>query len=1260
MQEQMTLKDVAILLNFSLPQTRLYLKAASIQKVGINNLREVIYNTESINKLHKMLEENYKKNRSTQCSSKELIELGCNSHDRNTLKSVPTTIFDRYKDFAGVSHLYNKLEVDSYLESKNQDLDLLDFTQIKEITGFKTNRQLERALTDCRIKNIKKGQSRTKYYRVVDVNKFNNLVRERYLYNKQFMLTVKQVRELDINKSDLSFLKAYKAEPLDRVHEYEGILSLYEKKEVMEKLKNKDYLSNSICEKDAKKYLGFTNIKKFKQIVEEYNIPYTSNGTYQIIYYHKETIENLKLIIDENYSNNIKTKITCDEIKALGFSNKSIRKLNSIYTKPIDNVYEFAKYVVFYDRKQFLELAENQNISQNYYSSVQVRKLLNLPQNLSRYFSNFDISPIKVSPSTKNYWLKKDIDDVIQRASNLYEHYNLNYYLIDEVERLIGYDINSLYKICSRLNIQVLTKKIPKEIRFNKFAKKHQVFYKKEIDNIHFTINNHLNQQSNNTNINKVNNSAKNNTNRMPNSKDYSAISDLNLLLQILEHFDDEIKQKIIKEVQNYSSSTLNDTGKAIISERDLITVLDYSKKRFDEHMKGFNLFKFEFGKINYYIRDDCFSLLKQLTKKQDDLLKSNYLINEALTKVSLHILNKEELKTKIPSDLTFGRLKKDKFVYSKQHIDSYSNSIQTSNLIEQYKNKIDRTTLPNEIFLEAIKNLNLKFIDSAKNTEAAWFKFVSTKLLSSNGNTQSIKKLFVRFIKITQLLKSALVSKEIIEMTTSEINFTFLNNKILITYKELLYAFLRNLSLSTPNCNYIYSELKNPYHEKRQRATKINSNNHIYSTKEFLTLLDYVKDIDFHKHNAISELSISSKNNKIGNYESIWLYVMLHLNNAWRSDDFIEKIPRVTLPSSIKDYKSFEKYNLDLEESRKVVWELTSKLNNIQHNKNGKKAFFFISEDMIIPVANALILCELKAQLVKTKGNKLIYLSNSNELTKSMHDKFFKAFPMSNFQFKSLKTNSTFITFINSILKQKTNRNPLEITKFIRNHDSLNTTNKYVHIDDEHLNKISLELFDKGNFGYTYDYLKQLVIGESQKNSINSDEKKLFSIVFGDIYKIEIFSVHLKAIEEKQMPLYEFVNNLSKENRKEIYDLINMRQLPAKEEFWQCILGNCLYLDRKCDSCPFAIPHFYVLTKVVQNLNNLIPKLRHIEKITYKGEKVRLANLLYKNLTLLSVAKKQFGESVLSAFLGKDYSDFLNTIRSLEGIYENLTIRGN
>lgn len=64
----------------------------------------------------------------------------------------------------------------------------------------------------------------------------------------------------------------------------------------------------------------------------------------------------------------------------------------------------------------------------------------------------------------------------------------------------------------------------------------------------------------------------------------------------------------------------------------------------------------------------------------------------------------------------------------------------------------------------------------------------------------------------------------------------------------------------------------------------------------------------------------------------------------------------------------------------------------------------------------------------------------------------------------------------------------------------------------------------------------------------MENNEKNLLATVFGDIYKIENFSIMLNAIEEQKKPLYEFVKSLSQEQQREVLDLINMNQLPAKE----------------------------------------------------------------------------------------------------------------
>ncbi|QWG70087.1 hypothetical protein EXW32_02205 [Bacillus mycoides] len=1313
----MTLKEVSIHLNLSIHQTRLVLKEALIQKVGINKSREIIYDTNLINNLQDILEKRYKENCLNKYTPKELIRLGCTGYDRNILKSKPTELFDRYKTFTGASYFYDKVEVNAYLVSKNCGSELLSLSQIMELVGFKTPQQLQKALNYCNIKEVKRGYSSFKYYKKSDIKSFIDLVKERYLFNKANRLSTQQVQELGFKKNGRIVLQKFKAEPIDRINEYAdaGGVAFYDKTEVERKLKSRKSQTHTICEKDAKEHLGYKNTEKFKKVIREYDIKLTSNGKYEINYYDKSSIDYLKNIIDKNYEYNLKTKITGAQIKALGYSKTLIRKLTPIHTRLIDNVYKFANAVIFYDKEQFLnlkkqyrDLAETNNVLTEYYTSKQLMKLLNISNNVERYMAKFRVFPIKIPPSRQNYWHKEEIDNLVKKRKDLYNYYDSSYYLISEVEYLLGCNISKFYGICSNLNIPVISEELPIEVKFEKFNKCHLAFPKDKIDAILARINDKqrqitINNQMANAleSINDIQHDSsiipragssfptleylEDEKNELITEKikkhfspaeinqsttimesidviqyDQNTISEIKDSLQVLGQLEEEKIIQIVEEITSYSTPSINDKIKTIISEKDLIIQLDYSRKQFDENKENFRILKLEYENLNYYLLEDCSNLLKKLYEEQNNLLNLNYTYDEAIAKVPSAVLNKNREKFQIPSHLRFGRLKKLRIVYPKKVIDDYLKSLNSPNLIEQYKNELEYTTLPDKIFLKAVKELGLHFPSLVKGTEKAWHNFVSKKLLSSNGNIKTIKKIFVRFIKITELLQSTLISKEIMDMTSNEINFVFLNNTVPGTYKEVLYGFFNHLFLRFSNCKYLVPKLNNPHVEKNKRLANSKHNKQIYSTNEFLTLLDYVKDIKFHKDNAISEYETKSMGGTKGNYESIWLYVMLHLNNGWRSTDLIEKIPRIPLSIPVQDYKSFENHNLTLEEATKIIWELTSNLMNVYHNKNGKRAFFFISEDMIVPVANAIVLCELKAQLINSKRNNLIDLGNSNELTTSMHDKFFKNFPVNNFKFKSLMANSTFITFVNSILKQKTNRNPLEITKFIRNHDSLDTTNRYIHINEEHLNKISKQLFDKGYFGYTYDYLKQIVIGESQNNCMENNEKNLLATVFGDIYKIENFSIMLNAIEEQKKPLYEFIKSLSQEQQREVLDLINMNQLPAKESFWQCILGDCLYLDRKCNSCPFAIPHFYVLTKTVHNLNNLIPKLEQIKNISYKGERVRLANLLYKNLSLISTAKKQFGENVLSSFLGKDYSDFLNNIRSLDNINENLTIRGN
>ncbi|MDY0409014.1 hypothetical protein [Paracerasibacillus soli] len=70
-----------------------------------------------------------------------------------------------------------------------------------------------------------------------------------------------------------------------------------------------------------------------------------------------------------------------------------------------------------------------------------------------------------------------------------------------------------------------------------------------------------------------------------------------------------------------------------------------------------------------------------------------------------------------------------------------------------------------------------------------------------------------------------------------------------------------------------------------------------------------------------------------------------------------------------------------------------------------------------------------------------------------------------------------------------------------------------------------------------------------------------------------------------------------------------------------------------------------------------IIDYLEIHENSKYLGEKVRISNLLFSDLIVLSHAKQKFGADVLSAFIKIEYDDLKEQISALPSPYEYITI---
>jgi hypothetical protein len=545
-------------------------------------------------------------------------------------------------------------------------------------------------------------------------------------------------------------------------------------------------------------------------------------------------------------------------------------------------------------------------------------------------------------------------------------------------------------------------------------------------------------------------------------------------------------------------------------------------------------------------------------------------------------------------------------------------------------------------IFFKILDQQGVRFYENGIKTKDYWFNYVKVKLHKSQASDTTkrneIHALFRTTVKIVELTKK----KEIFLYGTKEIRLSVFNHNVPKVVQLEIFKFLKKVEDSRQRLDIItsfkVSQLPNPYKEK----TKISNDKTIYTIPEYIKLLDFVRNVELHKKKAIKEVQIIQSNlsvKKRYQYDSVWLYSVLHMNNAWRHADIIS-FPRLSLTNTLLEGLTPQEALEWLNQNDLSKIEIESLVNQAKalplfHSKTKKKRYFFCSDDLKSAFAHAAVICELRARIIKPLSYTLIDLDNRKQTLKRSQEKnFFYGFSKE-FCFKSKQMNRTLISLIYSVIKKMTNRNPLEITKYIRSHSDVETTNIYIDIPQEHMNFISKQLFDLGHFGYAYETLTQLVIGElpidrEKRTSLSLNIKE----IFGDVYQIETLARYLNRLSKEQNSLKKVLLELSESERKELLLSIDLGQQPSKCEGYQCIYRKCEFLNRECEKCPFAVHHFYSLSEVSDNLTTFLTEYKEkFNNTTKQGEKIHLANILYSYLDLIKQAISKFGKENVSLF---------------------------
>jgi hypothetical protein len=243
-------------------------------------------------------------------------------------------------------------------------------------------------------------------------------------------------------------------------------------------------------------------------------------------------------------------------------------------------------------------------------------------------------------------------------------------------------------------------------------------------------------------------------------------------------------------------------------------------------------------------------------------------------------------------------------------------------------------------------------------------------------------------------------------------------NDNILFYIRANIYSFL--LALQTHYLGrgervfYDLNLVTNPFSIENTPIKEM------YSENEYGIFCDYVNRIKTHKLKSILDIEHLLEGNKSSyrKYASTWLYVLLHLNNKWRRFE-VTLFPRF---NHINNLNILKMCNYDLRKALSYLKENNLDEEDIQyvgnkmkaflsiHNKTKKHRDFTWTETTALALATAVILCEIRCELLDNTQVYLIDFDNKKrELPTGSERSFFNSLEESkSLKFNSLKMNRT------------------------------------------------------------------------------------------------------------------------------------------------------------------------------------------------------------------------------------------------------------
>ncbi|MFP7493035.1 helix-turn-helix domain-containing protein [Terribacillus saccharophilus] len=525
---------------------------------------------------------------------------------------------------------------------------------------------------------------------------------------------------------------------------------------------------------------------------------------------------------------------------------------------------------------------------------------------------------------------------------------------------------------------------------------------------------------------------------------------------------------------------------------------------------------------------------------------------------------------------------------------------------------------------------------NSLINFSKLYKEYVAERIGKTSQKGYALKTLITEYIKIY---------KELLILLPRDIGYGIEDDIESVILSQTSTSFyLKNKFCSFIRYAYARKDIK-PLKDFKVIKTKnkiSNDDDDIYSPEFYQKLNQYARDVNSHIPRALSSIS----------YANMWVYVLLHLTDVWRHSDIVEKIPRVTLEQiGVFNKGWFEENRMTLEQCQKIINELYIKLQQEVTNKTKSSISFLVEPTLIECLAHALVISEIHRRSNLKDTLLFTFLIRNNALAgiKKEHLSFFNKDPELKV-FRNLKMNRSTMTYLHYHIVEEDTDNAdvaLAFTKQARSHKSnkgnpaaSDTTSIYIKAmnKDGSVNRVANNLFERGHFGWLYNYIILLALKDSAK--IHSLEERT------DAIKILRNDINPKDLEDwagflhnNQSLRRNVIQELSSYSEEELVVLIRKlfnQELPSKTPPGQCMVSpNCRYTTRKnCFGCEYFVPQFYVLIEAAKEFKRLI---KSMEEANYKATFKRDERLLLTTLAVLNEAKAILPKEQFNSFISSE-----------------------